>query len=53
MLLLKNEDHLKDLKIKMEEGSSLKFTYEKSVNNKIPFLDVQISLENGKYITSV
>jgi hypothetical protein len=37
----------------MEEASVLNFTYELSINNKIPFLDVHIDASSGTYISSV
>ena len=31
----------------------LKFTYELGVNNKLPFLNILVTLENGRYVTTV
>ena len=46
-------DHLVALRDAMENESVLKFTYELSDNNKLPFLDVMIDGQNSTYSTTV
>ena len=52
-VVVRNEDHLKNLKASMEQNSVLHFTYELSVDDKIPFLDVSVEANNECYVTSV
>ena len=52
-MVVRHELHLQQLKNEMENQSVLKFTYELSVNNKIPFLDILISNDNGILKTTV
>ena len=51
--VVRDETHLKQLKTAMEQHSVLKFTYELSVNNKLPFLDIAIDGQTDTYVTSV
>ena len=37
----------------MQASSVLTFTYELSVNGKIPFLDVDIKWQDGQFVTDV
>ena len=37
----------------MESSSILKFNYETSINGKIPFLDVDIKIHNGQFVSDV
>ena len=48
-----DEAQIEDLKKKMEENSCLRFTVEKSVENRIPFLDVLVDGSDSKFTTSV
>ena len=48
-----DEEQLMRLKSKLEEKSLLKFTIEMSVDNRIPFLDVQVDASGGNFTTSV
>lgn len=48
-----DEEQLMCLKSKLEEKSLLKFTVEMSVDNRIPFLDVQVDASDGNFMTSV
>jgi hypothetical protein len=50
---VENEDQLVSLQLKMQEASSLNFTYEMNVDNKLPFLDVFIESTRSGYRTSV
>ena len=52
-VVVSDERHLQALRHAMESNSVLKFTYELSVNNKIPFLDIMITKEEDKYVTTV
>ena len=52
-VIVRNEQHLQELKQHMESSSVLKFTYELSVQGKIPFLDVAITQCDNKIITDV
>ena len=52
-VVVRDEDHLKSLKEAMENNSELRFTYELSVNDKIPFLDINIDANTDRYITTV
>ena len=51
--VVRDETHLKELKTTMEKHSVLKFTYELSINNKLPFLDIAIDRQTDTYVTSV
>ena len=52
-VMVENENKLLELKKKFEDASILKFTYEISKNNKIPFLDVNVQILKNKFVTSV
>ena len=52
-VVVRNEEHLFQLKTRMEEQSALQFTYEMSANNILPFLDINVSIQNGQYSLSV
>ena len=46
-------DHLNKIIKKLEANSVLKFTFELSVQNRLPFLDVMVSQDGTKFATSV
>ena len=48
-----DENHLMSLKSKLVEMSVLKFTVDMSVNNCIPFLNVDIDGSENKFVHSV
>lgn len=50
---IEDEHHIERLKSEMEKMSVLKFTVEKSVENKLPFLDIEIDQKDGKFRTQV
>ena len=52
-LLVRKEEHLLALKQSFKDNSVLNFTHEMSINNKIPFLDVQLEIKNGMFFRSV
>ena len=52
-MFVRNEDHLQQLKERMQASSVLTFTYELSINSKIPFLDVDIKSHDGQFVTDV
>ena len=52
-VVVRDEAHLIHIKTEMERHSVLNFTYELSVNNKIPFLDIVEEGQTDKYVTSV
>ena len=52
-LQVKDESQLIELRKTFQDNSVLNFTYELSVNNKLPFLDVLVEPTNGKFRTSV
>lgn len=52
-LQVNSEGDLIHLKEVFEKNSVLKFTYEMSMNKKLPFLDVMVTSDNGKFSTSV
>jgi Ser-tRNA(Ala) deacylase AlaX len=52
-VVVRDEEHLEQLRRKMEENSDLKFTYELNVNDKLPFLDIEIDGSGEDYITTV
>jgi hypothetical protein len=52
-VVVRNEDHLIQLKNKMQDESVLNFTHEMSVNSTLPFLDVEVKLVNNEYRTTV
>ena len=52
-LQIDNEDQLKQLKQQFQDNSVLKFTYEMSVRNKLPFLDILVESENNQFHTKV
>ena len=49
-VVVRNEEHLQ-LKQQLESSSVLNFTYETSVNRKMPFLDVNIKSENAQFVS--
>ena len=51
--VVRDEQHLQLIKERMEESSVLRFTYEMSVDNKLPFLDIEVDGQNGTYVTKV
>ena len=52
-LQIANEQQLIQLKDEFESKSVLKFTYELSVHNKLPFLDVLVNTNNNEFHTTV
>ena len=48
-----NEEEVKALKDLFQHNSVLNFTYELSVNNKIPFLDVLVKTDSNGFHTTV
>ena len=50
---IKTENDLIKLKELFEKNSVLKFTYEKSIENKLPFLDVMLHKINGRIETNI
>ena len=50
---VENDKQISDLKLEFEKRSVLKFTIEKNVQNKIPFLDVNIDTSNNTFKTTV
>jgi hypothetical protein len=52
-VVVRDDQHLHSLKLAMEEASVLTFTYETSIHQKLPFLDVAVDGSNGLYTTSV
>ena len=50
---VRDEAHLHAIIEAMQSNSILKFTYELSVANKLPFLDVMITTHENKFVTSV
>ena len=50
---VKDIDHLHILIEHLQVNSSLKFTYELNTQNKLPFLDVMVSSEQDKFVTTV
>lgn len=52
-VVVRNEGHLKELQQQMQSESVLTFSYELSVNGKIPFLDITVESIDGQFQTSV
>ena len=52
-LVIENSEKLEKFKEEMEKNSVLKFTFEKSVNQELNFLDVHVNGSSGTYVTSV
>ena len=53
-VVVRNEDHLKhSYKKECSHPRVLSFTYEISVNEKIPFLDVNIKTQHGQFVSDV
>ena len=52
-VLVRDHGHLENLKQKLIDNSKLNFTEEVSINNKIPFLDVQLEVKNAQFVRSV
>ena len=50
---VKNEEELINLKNQFQNNSKLNFTYELSVNNKLPFLDVLVEPHEDTFNTQV
>ena len=50
---IEDEDQLQELRAKLQDVSVLNFTYELGVSGKLPFLDVNIDVSDGKHTTSV
>ena len=53
IFVVRNKDHLKQLQERMQSSSVLSFTYEISINGKIPFLDVNIKTQHGQFVSDV
>ena len=51
-VIVRDEDHLRQLKDAFEEASVLKFTYETAVRKKIHFLDVGVDGNGYSYVKS-
>jgi hypothetical protein len=52
-VVVRDEDHLKDLQQQMEAQSALHFTYELGTNNNLPFLDIDVTVTGTEYSTTV
>ena len=52
-VVTRDQPHLDDLKRNLENSSVLTFTSEISVNNKIPFLDVDIDGSSGNFTIKI
>ena len=52
-VLVRSEEHLLELKNSFISHSVLNFTHEVGVDDKSPFLDVLLKMENNAFITSV
>ena len=53
-VLFRKEEHLKlFLNYFKSCHKNIKFTSEKEINNKLPFLDIEISRDKNQFITSV
>ena len=52
-LQIDSVEQLINLKQLFQENSKLKFTYELSVQNRLPFLDVNVTSSNNKFLTKV
>ena len=52
-VVVRNEEHLLQLKQQLESSSLSNFTYETSVNGKMPFLDVNIKSDNRQFVSNV
>ena len=50
---IRDPSHLDTIISRFEDNSVLHFTSELSVNDKIPFLDVLVSVDTGQFTTSV
>ena len=50
---IQDEAHLATLKTELERNSVLKFTVDKSIDSKMPFLDVDVDGSGGSFITQV
>ena len=48
-----DNDHISQLKIRLQEASGLNFTIENSTDGSLPFLDVLVKQWNNKFISSV
>ena len=46
-------DQLLNIKEIFQQNSVLNFTYELHNNNRLPFLDISVKIENNRFITSV
>ena len=52
-IMVRNIQQLEEIKNQFEDNSILKFTIEKSTNNKLPFLDVLINKYQDEFFTKV
>jgi len=52
-IVARDIEHIKQLQLRLQNNSVLSFTYEIGVGNKLPFLDVNVQVIDGKYHTSV
>ena len=50
---IQDEQHLLSLRDQLERNSVLKFTVDKSLENKMPFLDVSVDASEGRFVTTV
>ena len=50
---VQSDEHLQSLREELENTSILRFTTEKSEDNKLPFLDVAVDGSTGQYVTEV
>ena len=50
---VKSDEELIAIKNKFENKSALTFTFEKSIEKKLPFLDVLVDINNNKFKTNV
>jgi hypothetical protein len=52
-VVVRDEEHLKKLRIAFELNSVLKFTYELGQNRTLPFLDVFVEVKDNSVVTKV
>ena len=52
-VVVRDEDHLNELKNELQRASVVQFTTELSANNKLAFLDIEVEVRNGRYQTTV
>ena len=53
IFIVSDDSGLKKLKEAFENNSVLKFTFEKCINKKLPFLDIMVDCSSGNFVTSV